>query len=295
MSDKNKKKSGINHELALEGNVIEAKYFFFDTLPRTKVELAIIFGGREICAPDFEIKRRSYPYYVLEVPVRGRCILKVGSKKYELEKGKLGGFMPGIAHHYKCDPANPMEHIWVAFTGTQSEKLFDISGLNTKGALNISKQGEILHLAEMILKTGLEKTKFAQQLCCSYLRALFFEQSARLPAGKKFDMISMGTYQKCRKYIDEHFSQNLYPSKVARACNIDVRYMARLFKRFGETTPNEYIMRLKLNRASSLLLTSNLTVSEVANTVGFDDPYHFSRNFKKFHGLSPRNYKSSHI
>jgi len=54
-------------------------------------------------------------------------------------------------------------------------------------------------------------------------------------------------------------------------------------------------MRLKLNKAASLLLTSSRPVHEVAAQVGFEDPYHFSRNFKKFHGLSPRNYRLAHI
>ena len=73
-------------ELALEGHVTESKYFFFDTDPKKKQQLAIIFGGFEKCAPDFEIKRRTYPYYVIEIPIKGKCNLKIGKKQYELMK-----------------------------------------------------------------------------------------------------------------------------------------------------------------------------------------------------------------
>jgi transcriptional regulator GlxA family with amidase domain len=54
-------------------------------------------------------------------------------------------------------------------------------------------------------------------------------------------------------------------------------------------------MRLKLNLAATLLLTTSRPVHKIAEQVGFEDPYHFSRNFKKFHGFSPRNYRLAHI
>ena len=146
-------------QLALEGHVSESKYFFFDTDPRQKQDLAIIFGGFEKCAPDFEIKRRTYPYYVIEIPTKGRCLLKIGSKQYELKKGALGGFTPGVSHHYKCDKNSPMEHIFIAFTGSEVSLLFKKSSLGKGNVVSLLKPSDILYLAEAILKKGLEKNR----------------------------------------------------------------------------------------------------------------------------------------
>ena len=63
--------------LALKGHVVESTYFFFDTDPKTRKKPAIVFGGFEKCASDFEIKRRTYPYYILEIPLRGKCQFSV--------------------------------------------------------------------------------------------------------------------------------------------------------------------------------------------------------------------------
>lgn len=69
------------------------------------------------------------------------------------------------------------------------------------------------------------------------------------------------------------------------------KIMSRLFKRFHNRTPQEYIIQLKLNKAAALLLTLDLSVKEVATHVGFEDQYHFSRSFKKLYGQSPKKYR----
>lgn len=281
--------------LAFEGHVAESKYFFFDTDPRKKQKLAIIFGGFEKCAPDFEIKRKTYPYYVIEIPTKGRCDFEIDGKQHELKKGTLGGFVPGIPHHYKCDKNDPMEHIFIVFTGSEAPSLFQKSSILNGNVVSLLKPADILYLAEAILKKGLEKTELSHHLCCLYLKALLLEQGTSMALSGRSDTLAMDSYRKCRKYIDENFSSIFTPIEAADACLLNVRYMSTLFKKFGEITPHEYIMRLKMNKAGSLLLTTNLTIKEVGFQVGFQDPYHFSRNFRKFHGLSPRHYRDAHL
>ncbi len=95
--------------------------------------------------------------------------------------------------------------------------------------------------------------------------------------------------------MDSNFSSIQSPSEVAEQCGINVRYMAALFKKHDRISPSRYIMRLKLNKAANLLLTTNFKVREIAEQVGFYDPYHFSKNFKQFHGRSPEGYRSEHM
>lgn len=295
MAEETVHKTEKKRALALEGHVQESRYFFFDTRPQSKAELAIVFGGHEKCATDFEIKRNTYPYYVIEIPISGRCFLGVDGREYTLEKGTIGGFMPGMEHHYKSEQADPMEHIFVVFTGRRAGELFRISGLDKTNVMPLSKPGEMVYLAEMILKKGLQKNEWTQQLCASYLQALLLEQSADQAVSETASTLSRKAYLRCRRYIDDNFSTCISPGHVAQACDVNVRYMARLFKNFGKVTPHDYIMRLKLNKAASLLLMSNMKVSDIAIQVGFEDPYHFSRNFKKFHGMSPQHYRNRHL
>lgn len=283
------------HFLATEGRIEDSKYFFFEAEPNDTQELTIVFGGYEKCASDYEIKRKTYPYYILEFPLRGQCQLTIQGRSFELKKGTLAGFAPGTPHHYRCEPKNPMEHIFIAFTGLSAKALFQKSTLLTHNHLILSKPGESLYLAEAILQKGLEKTEYSQHLCCCYLRALLLEQAANLSQLGQASSISKATYQTCRKYIDDHFSLFQSPADVAEMCGINIRYLSRLFKKYSNTTTYDYITGLKMNKAASLLLISNFSINQISKKIGFEDPYHFSRNFKKFHGLSPKHYRNKHV
>lgn len=63
------------------------------------------------------------------------------------------------------------------------------------------------------------------------------------------------------------------------------------FKRHFGTSPVDYVLSQRLKQATYFLRDHNLTISEVALKVGFRDPFHFSRLFKKYHGISPLLYR----
>jgi AraC-like DNA-binding protein len=280
---------------ATPGHVLETSYFYFEIEPDHGKDLAIIYGGYEKCAPDFQIKRNTYPWYVLEYPLKGVCEFIINSKKHLLKNGILAGFTPDDSHHYKADSSNPFEHIFIAFTGTKARELFEKSMISTNVIVNIYDADRSFYLIQQILENGREKTEYSQDLCTCYLKTLLLEQATSIAQSGEHISKAVATYRKCRKFIDENFSSIKSPSQVADACNINVRYMSRLFKQYQNITPWEHIMRLKLNKAATLLLTSDLSVKTIAYSIGFEDQYHFSRNFKKFYGDSPQKYRKIHI
>lgn len=280
---------------AFEGEVEDARYFFFEADAPGDNKLNIVFGGYEKCAPGFTIQRSAYPYYVIECPIKGQCSLTIHGVTHQLKRGTLAGFSPGTPHHYICDANDPLEHIFVAFTGTQAANLMKISSLSTQGALALTDTEGAIQLAEAILKNGLRKTEYSNELCCCYLRGLLLEQACGSILSGQERPASETTYWRCRKFMDENFSEILCISQIARACQLDMRYMSSLFKRYGRTTPHQYLMRLKMNKAVILMLTSSFPIGRIARMVGFEDPYHFSRNFKKIHSVSPKQYKKIHF
>jgi AraC-like DNA-binding protein len=188
-----------------------------------------------------------------------------------------------------------MEHIFFVFTGDKAADLFGKSTLDSRGAIFFSDNEKVQSLVENILRNGFEKNEHSQQLCSSYLRVLLLEIASNQAQSEEYCPTSLATYRTCRRYINENFSSITSPHQVAEACCINVRYLSRLFKKYSRTTPHEYITRLKLNKAGQLLLNSSQTIYQIAETLGFYDPYHFSRTFKKFFGSSPQHYRKLHL
>lgn len=103
------------------------------------------------------------------------------------------------------------------------------------------------------------------------------------------------SYAPIRKGADllaEEWDQNKKMEYYAELCGISESGFYQHFKAWSGVSPNEYRTELRMAAAKSMLQNSNLSVFEIALRVGFDDPYYFSRLFKRCVGVSPRAYRN---
>jgi AraC-like DNA-binding protein len=77
--------------------------------------------------------------------------------------------------------------------------------------------------------------------------------------------------------------------------NISLSHFFYLFKHHVGSTPMDYFIRLRLRRACRLLEETELSVKAIAYTLGYDDPFYFSRIFKSFNRIAPSEYRSQKL
>ncbi len=98
---------------------------------------------------------------------------------------------------------------------------------------------------------------------------------------------SLRLVQGIKQKIENEYRQVLTINTLAKECKITPVHMARAFRILVGMSPLEYIHRLRLEEAYRLLSTSSMNISEVSESVGFDDANYFSRLFRKKMGVSP--------
>jgi AraC-like DNA-binding protein len=279
MTDKSAKRKTINPEYSKvpPAKVLDAKYFYFETEPESSQALEIIFGGYEKCATDFELKRNTYPWYVLEYSIKGSCKLIINQTTHFIEPGTIAAFCPGDRHHYICDKKNPMEHYFVIFTGKKAEHILQKTNLKKNKSLKLNNNQKAFETIRALINTGLNHHPFARQICACYLNIFLLEQASGQPIQKENSSIAYQTFTKCTEHIDKNFTDITGPSEAAQACGINVRYMSRLFKKYHHLTPQEYITRLKLNKAAGRLLSSAMPINQIAKQSGFSSPHTFRK------------------
>jgi transcriptional regulator GlxA family with amidase domain len=91
--------------------------------------------------------------------------------------------------------------------------------------------------------------------------------------------------------MKEHLDQPLQAAALASRANVSLSHYFALFKRLTGSTPIDYFIRLRMERARKMLETTTLTVKEVAAALGYDDPFYFSRVFKSINQLAPTDYR----
>jgi AraC-like DNA-binding protein len=96
---------------------------------------------------------------------------------------------------------------------------------------------------------------------------------------------------RARRFIRQQFDAHLDLDAIARAAMSNRSTLCREFKQAVGMTVMDYLTSVRIDAARRLLLTS-LKVSEVSRLVGFEDPYHFSRVFRRLCGCSPKEFRS---
>ena len=93
--------------------------------------------------------------------------------------------------------------------------------------------------------------------------------------------------------MTENLENKLTLKELASHFGYSESYMYRLFFKETDYAPMNYFLHMKIDRACQLLLHTNMKINQVALKLGFDDPYYFSRIFKKIVGTSPKDYRHS--
>jgi len=94
-------------------------------------------------------------------------------------------------------------------------------------------------------------------------------------------------FLRARRYVLDRLAQPLTVSRVAREVGISRVYLHRLFREYEGEPPQIWIQRHRMAFAAELLQSGGRSVKQVARTLGWDDPYAFSRSFKRFTGAPP--------
>lgn len=270
--------------------VSEARRYFLDLTPERTRHITVVCGGCERVRPDYVIRRRTFPFLAVEFVAEGEGELELAGWNYRLRPGMTFAYGPEAPHVIRCEPSRPMLKYYVDFCGAEAERLLSATPLGQWRAVQVSSPEEIVELFELLQREGASESAFGAQLCASFIPALLLKISERALPGGKAEPRALATYQRAKRWIEEHYLRAGTAEEVAEACHVDTAYLCRLFQRFGHTTPYRFLMRQKMNRATELLLDKGMLVKEVAAELGFGDAFQFSRAFKRVYGLPPERF-----
>ncbi|GAE92206.1 two-component response regulator [Gracilibacillus boraciitolerans JCM 21714] len=101
--------------------------------------------------------------------------------------------------------------------------------------------------------------------------------------------------QQAIEYIDMHFEQELTLKEVANQVHLNPSYLSALFKEELQITFSEYVTRKRIQEAKKLLLSTDLTVSEIAEKSGYQTSKYFIKLFKQFENTTPNGFRKQNV
>lgn len=191
---------------------------------------------------------------------------------------------------------NDWFHADSAFTSTLVKKY----KLPVNRPINPGQSSFILPILTEIRREFMEKRPFSEYALKLLVEKLFMELARHLEeklddslTPRKFELIKK--LRELRFKVHENFTKRWTVEEMAKMCFLSSNRFTVLYKEFFHKSPIEDLLEVRLERAKWLLSSSHLSVSEAAEQSGFENIYYFSRIFKRWTGVSPRDFSTGKI
>jgi AraC family transcriptional regulator of arabinose operon len=271
--------------------IAEARYYC-PSKHDLKAPLTIVSAGWESCNPEYRINRRGFPWQAVELVVKGEGWLTLSKGKIRLRPGILFRYGHETTYEMVSDINHPLQKYFVDFTGREARQILSISQLQSGEVRQALYPNELGELFERILVEGNRKLNLSSAIAVNYLRLLFqkIEQCVGLAPGGGTSR-SLAGYLRSKAFLDENYTRSSNIQEAADKLGMTPETLCRLFRRFSQVSPHQYLVELRINFAVDLLLGTDLLTKQIGQKVGYPDPFHFSRIFKRIQGVSPEVFR----
>ena len=229
-----------------------------------------------------------HEYYEMEYILEGSGEYIIDGKKYDIEKGMLFFMSPINFHELKNTDA---EIINIMFSDELCNRntLFSLFSESNENAVCF-KDNEA-QFVELLLKDIVTAVSSGDKI---YYESILNCLMIKTGNTAKSILSTRLTYiQSAMLYILNNFRSGITLSDTASHIGLTPAYLSSVFSREAGVTFKDYLNSIRFDYAKKLLIHSDINVSEVCYESGFDDYANFIRNFKKFYGMPPGQYRKN--
>ena len=228
---------------------------------------------------NVSISRTRIDYYLIYL-INGAGHYRFDEKACTVPAGNIIIYAPFEKQDYFYLGDEKTELYWIHFTGTEVSRLLNSLGLSNTFRYNVGFQTECIKLFEKIIQEIHVGNPNYHMLCISYLIELLSLFSREI-AMHENRLLNNSGIEMCMRKMQMEYQENHNIGYYAQSCNLSVGQFIRKFKMTTQMTPAKYIERIRIDKSRELIASTDLTFDQISDIVGFNDPFYFSKVFKK--------------
>lgn len=267
-----------------------AKYSYI-TKEVNRTLMTITNCGHQRCEAGYMVGPVIRDNYVIHYVVSGKGYYEVGEKKYTVTAGDAFIIYPHVVVRYYADQEDPWEYYWVGFLGADVKPLLSRTDFTAACAVISAGERETLKepLAQIYQNSG--EAFYNQVKMVGYLY-LFLSELIALSHQKEQGVdISWEYVQKAVFFVAQNYEKPISVAEIADHLGVSRSHLYRVFVKHLSQSPKLYLEQFRIQQGKMMLKNTTMSINEVANSVGYDDPLYFSKVFKKLTGVSPTGYR----
>lgn len=253
------------------------------------------YAGNYIALTEYSTIRQGLPSYMINITLSGEGILEYDGKRYRLPANHFYWIDCTAKHTFFTAPDTDRWHVlWIHLWGGNASYYYNtfralnagnvVSSLsNTSPGIHIISQlmdlyqNEVQEIANDIRASALLTSLMAECIASTY---------ASVP-NEPSTLIML-----IKEYLASHLQEKVTLELLSKQFFLSPFYIQRVFKEHTGASLSQYIASLRVNCGKEYLITTKMSISEIADAVGISNVSYFSTLFKKFEGMSPQAYRT---
>lgn len=242
--------------------------------------LRLLGAGHLQTNAGWRFAAHDHPYWEFIYFLRGCGSVNLPHATLRPHFSHLLIFPPALSHAESADPIDPEETIFISI---------EVSAKMPENAPLLLSDigGDFRWICEHIFaEFSLQSPPTA--LALNYSRSLLLLIERRWSESpQKYDPVLM-----VQQYLNANYPHTITMEMLAGISHISPNYLTQLFRRQLGITPTAYLQSLRMDAARQLLLTSDISIKDIAARVGYNDHLYFRRHFKTLNQTTPSAYRA---
>lgn len=244
---------------------------------------------------DWHSTLHTHPFTELFYVVDGKGEFNIQGQRFHVKPNDFVIINPQVEHTELSSPDEPLEYIVLGINGLSFSNLTPVSeGGHPFSFFNLrDEQKDILRYLNAMVQEATSQSMSYELVCHNLLEILLI----KILRHQHFDL-EVGKQSKATKdisfikhYLETYYHESIQLEDLASMTHLSRFYISHSFKKEIGMSPMEYLIAIRIKESKILLRTTNYSISQVADIVGFTTPTYFSKQFRKSTGISPTDYR----
>ena len=247
---------------------------------------------------DWHSTLHTHPFTELFYVVDGKGEFNIQGQRFPVKANDFVIINPQVEHTELSSPDEPLEYIVLGIKGLSFSNLTPVSeGGHPFSFFNLrDEQKDILRYLNAMVQEATSQSMSYELVCHNLLEILLI----KILRHQHFDL-EVGKQNKATKdisfikhYLETYYHESIQLEDLASMTHLSRFYISHSFKKEIGMSPMEYLIAIRIKESKILLRTTNYSISQVADIVGFTTPTYFSKQFRKSTGISPTDYREQY-
>lgn len=267
-------------------------HYYLDQEKNAFIKPKLVFSGFLEVDNGWKSEQHAHDFCEIIYVVSGKGMTVINGKPYEIKANDIVIYNSKVLHEELSDSPN----FHVVFFAVDNLKIPTMPegcliDPKTNPIISVGDNDSILKILFETLLDEINKKDTGYKAIATHIASSIVFYILRIKNMSTVNNEVLEQLKKTKDFIADNYWKEINLAELAESAFLSKFYFLHMFKEFFSVSPIKYQMTVRLQKAKELLVSTDLSISEISEKVGYDDYTVFLRAFKNKEGVSPKQYR----